>query len=45
MGAKVIILAKSLIPNLLRACAIVYWCRLVGTWELELVQGGINIQY
>ena len=25
MGAKVIILAKSLIPNFLRACAIVHW--------------------
>ena len=25
MGAEGIILAKSLIPNLLRACAIVHW--------------------
>ena len=26
MGAKVIILARSLIPIFLRACAIVHWC-------------------
>ena len=25
MGAKVVILPKSLIPNFLRACAIVHW--------------------
>jgi len=29
MGAKVIILAKSLIPHFLRACAIVQWGRIL----------------
>ena len=35
MGAEGIILAKSLIPNLLRACAIVHWIKIVhtATWK------------